>query len=230
MQGDKTVDYRIDVVCTGRDGNQSSDEFSTDIWGEFELRAFDKNGKQTGSVRLEGGLPGNRFGATGINTENLSRTFDAITAENIIIFSSPYYSRDNTYISSIYGITFSGELFMYEIEDSDDFIYTNSNPGGGSQYRISANTIIESNLYSYIRPNFKGDSPDTKYLHDSYEDYDIRQISFYQIDAQNRKIIPKIFIDGYYSADIVDSVISEQKPNANDPLYVLTALTTLRTG
>ena len=223
VQGDKTVDYRIDVVCTGRDGNQSSDEFSTDIWGEFELRAFDKDGKQTGSVRLEGGLPGNRFVATGINTENLSVTFDAITAENIIIFSSPYYSRDDAYISSIYGITFSGELFMYEIEDSDDFIYTNSNPGGGSQYRISANTIIESDLYSYIRPNFKGDSPDAKYLRDSYVDYDIRQISFYQIDAQNRKIIPKIFVNGYYSADIVDSVISGEKPNADDALYVKTS-------
>ncbi len=220
VQGDKTADYRIDVVCTGKDGHRSSEEFSTTIRGEFELRAFDENGKQTGSVKLYSGSQGN---ATGLDTKNLSRAFSAITADNIIIFSSPNYIGDNSYVATIYGITFSGELFMYEIEDSDNFIYTNSNPGSSSICRISANTLIASDLLGYIRPNLEGDTPDTGYLHDSYSDYDIRQISFYQIDEENRRIIPKIFIDGDYRANIVDSVVSEQKPNATDPLYVMTS-------
>lgn len=226
MQGDKTADYRIDIVFTGRDRHQSSDDFSTTLWGEFELRAFDKNGKQTGSVKLYNGLPGNQFGAMGLDTKDLSHVFKAIVADNIILFSTPYpYATDDVYNVTVYGITFSGELFMYEIEDSEDFTYISSDAGAEPINRISANAIIAGDLYSYIRPNLEGDLPDTRYLHDSYEDYDIRQICFYQIDEENRKIIPKIFINGYYRANIVDSVISEQKPNAADPLYVMTSYT-----
>lgn len=226
VQGDKTADYRIDIVFTGRDRHQSSDDFSTTLWGEFELRAFDKNGKQTGSVKLYNGLPGNQFGAMGLDTKDLSHVFKAIVADNIILFSTPYqYATDDVYNVTVYGITFSGELFMYEIEDSEDFTYISSDAGAEPINRISANAIIAGDLYSYIRPNLEGDLPDTRYLHDSYEDYDIRQICFYQIDEENRKIIPKIFINGYYRANIVDSVISEQKPNAADPLYVMTSYT-----
>ena len=72
--------------------------------------------------------------------------------------------NDNVRDATIYGITISGELFMYEIEDSEVFRYISPNPGGGSMSRVSADTVIVSDLNGRFRPNFEGDTDNTKYL------------------------------------------------------------------
>ena len=228
-QGKQAVTYRIDVVFTGRDRHQSSTENDTMVWGEFELRAFDKSGKQTGSVRFYSGKPGNQFGATGLDTQKLLDAFKTDIADNIIVYSTTNERiNDGIYDAVIYGITFSGELFMYEIEDSEDFTFLISNAGASPKSRIQANTIVScivpSDLSGGFRPNFEGNSPDTKYLFDFFSENDGRTMYFYRIDEENRKLIPHIVVNGYYVSDIVDSVISELKSGATRALHVKTSV------
>ncbi len=227
-QGKQAVTYRIDVVFTGRDRHNVPSEDDPTVWGEFELRAFDKSGKQTGSVRFYSGKPGNQFGATGLDAQKLLGAFKTDIADNIIVYSSTNERiNDGIYNAVIYGITFSGELFMYEIEDSDDFTFLISNPGASPESRIQANTIVSclvpSDLSGGLHPNFEGDSPDTKYLFDFFSELDGRTMYFYRIDEENRKLIPHIVVNGYYSERIVDSVISELKSGGTRALYIRTS-------
>ncbi len=229
-QGKQAATYRIDVVFTGRDRHQSSTENDTTVWGEFELRAFDKSGKQTGSVRFYSGKPGNQFGATGLDTQKLLDAFKTDIADNIIVFSTTNERiNDGIYNAVIYGITFSGELFMYEIEDSEDFTFLISNAGATPRSRIQADTIVScivpSDLSGGFRPYFEGDSSNTKYLFDFFSENDGRAMYFYRIDEETRRIIPHMYINGYYSSDIVYSVISELKSGATRALYVKTSET-----
>ncbi len=219
-QGKQATTYRIDVVLTGRDRHNAPSEEDPTIWGEFELRAFDKSGKQTGSVKLYSDVV-SQYGYIGLDAQGLSGSFITEAADNIIVFSMPNGNvNDNVRDASIYGITISGELFMYEIEDSEDFRYISPNPGGGSMSRVSANTVLISDLDGRFRPGFEGDTPDTKYLCDFYSDDYFRTISFYRVDEKNRKIIPHIFIDGSYGKGLLDSVISELKLAASRALHV----------
>lgn len=193
-QGKQAATYRIDVVLTGRYRNNTQFEDDLTVWGEFELRAFDKSGKQTGSVKLYSDVV-NQYGSIGLDTQSLSGSFITDAADNIIVFSMPNGNvNDNVRDATIYGITISGELFMYEIEDSEVFRYISPNPGGGSMSRVSADTVIVSDLNGRFRPNFEGDTDNTKYLCDFYSDDYFREISFYRVDEMNRRIIPHIYI------------------------------------